>query len=141
MRTKQQLSTCCGRASGVGWRLSTDVLIYSDDQPRAFAPPSPSRVGGRYGSRQGGGMAHNPAAITYPVQLDPEPEGGFIVSFPDFFLDGHSGGYSCGDTREEALTQAGDLLETIVANHLAEGWEVPPPSPARGRPLVPLDPL
>ena len=86
-------------------------------------------------------MAHNPSAITYPVQLDPEPGGGFTVSFPDFFRDGHSGGYSCGDTREEALTQAGDLLETIVANHLAEGWEVPPPSPARGRPLVPPAPL
>jgi antitoxin HicB len=86
-------------------------------------------------------MARNPAAVAYPVQLDPEPEGGFTISFPDFFFDGHSGGYSCGDTREEALAQAADLLETIVANHLAEGWEVPPPSAARGRPLVALDPL
>jgi antitoxin HicB len=86
-------------------------------------------------------MARNPAATAYPVQLDPEPEGGFTVSFPDFFFASHSGGYSCGDTREEALAQAADLLETIVANHLAEGWEVPLPSAARGRPLVALDPL
>jgi antitoxin HicB len=33
------------------------------------------------------------------------------------------------------------IWETIVAHHLAEGWEVPPPSAARGRPLVALDPL
>ena len=42
---------------------------------------------------------------------------------------------------KRALRQAADLLETIVANCLAEGWEVPSPSPPRGRPLVALDPL
>jgi antitoxin HicB len=76
------------------------------------------------------------AALAYPTRLDPEPEGGFTVTFPDFGF-----GVTYGATREEALRQAADLLETIVANCLAEGWDVPPPSPARGRPLTPLEPL
>lgn len=74
--------------------------------------------------------------LAYSAHMQPEPEGGFTVSFPDFGF-----GVTYGATREEALHQAADLLETIVANCLAEGWEVPPPSPARGRPLVALDPL
>jgi len=74
--------------------------------------------------------------LAYPARLDPEPEGGFTVSFPDLGV-----GYTYGATREQALHQAADLLETIVANCLAEGWDVPLPSPARGRPLVPLEPL
>jgi antitoxin HicB len=91
-------------------------------------------------------MARHPPALAYPAQLDPEPDGSaFTVSFPDFFFEEAgqhlSGGYSFGHSREEALAQAADLLETIVAHHLAEGWEVPPPSAARGRPLVALDPL
>ncbi len=85
----------------------------------------------------------NPTLLAYPVRLDPEPEGAFTVSFPDFCSASQpgGGGYTYGATREEALHQAADLLETIVANCLAEGWEVPPPSSARGRPLVALDPL
>ena len=82
----------------------------------------------------GGGRAAQPLA--YPARLDPEPEGGFTVTFADFAF-----GVTYGTTREEALHQAADLLETIVANCLAEGWDVPPPSPAKGRPLVPLEPL
>lgn len=74
--------------------------------------------------------------LAYPARLQPEPEGGFTVTFPDFDM-----GVTYGPDRAEALRQGADLLETIVANCLAEGWEVPPPSPARGRPLVPLDPL
>ena len=74
--------------------------------------------------------------LAYSAHMRPEPEGGFTVSFPDFGF-----GVTYGATREDALRQAADLLETIVANCLAEGWEVPPPSPARGRPLVALDPL
>ena len=74
--------------------------------------------------------------LAYPARLRPEPEGGFTVSFPDFKM-----GYTYGRDRAEALRQAADLLETIVANCLAEGWDVPSPSPARGRNLVALDPL
>jgi antitoxin HicB len=74
--------------------------------------------------------------LSYPARLVAEPEGGFTVTFADFGF-----GVTYGASREEALHQAADLLETIVANCLAEGWDVPAPSPARGRPLVPLEPL
>ncbi|HTT78958.1 MAG TPA: type II toxin-antitoxin system HicB family antitoxin [Stellaceae bacterium] len=85
------------------------------------------------------------ASVAYPVQLDPEPEGGFTISFPDFFFEERgmqlSGGHSQADTREEALRRASDLLASILAGHLAEGYSVPEPSPAEGRPLVGIDPL
>ncbi len=82
------------------------------------------------------GVGRTIKTLAYPARLAPEPEGGFTVSFRDF-----RAGYTYGATREEALHQAADLLETIVANCLAEGWDVPSPSPAKGRPLVPLEPL
>src|SRR5215471_3167236 len=74
--------------------------------------------------------------LSYPVYLEAEPDGGFVVNFPDFLE-----GWSQGDDHEEALAQAADLLETMVANYMAEGWDLPEPSPARGRPLVRLAPL
>ena len=88
-------------------------------------------------------MARSRATFAYPVQLDPEPEGGFTVSFPDFCTPEQpgGGGYSYGRNRDDALTQAEDLLETIIASHMAEEWDVPAPGPARGRPLVALEPL
>jgi antitoxin HicB len=74
--------------------------------------------------------------IAYPARLDAEEDGGYVVTFPDF-----EAGVTQGDDREEALAQAADLLETMVANYMAEGWDLPEPSPARGRPLVRLAPL
>ena len=76
------------------------------------------------------------AILAYPARLKAEPEGGFTVTFPDFDV-----GVTYGSTHEEALRQAADLLETIVANYLAEGWDIPVPSAARGRPLATLEPL
>jgi antitoxin HicB len=72
------------------------------------------------------------AAFAWPVALKRAREGGFVVHFPDF-----PEGYTQGETREEALAQAADLLETMLANYMAEGWTLPSPSAARGRPLVP----
>jgi antitoxin HicB len=75
--------------------------------------------------------------LAYPANLDPDEGGGLLVTFPDFGV-----GVTQGETREEALTQAADLLETMVANYMAEGWDLPDPSPASaGRPLVGLAPL
>jgi antitoxin HicB len=81
-------------------------------------------------------MARPQAPLAWPVSLEPAEEGGFIVNFPDF-----PEGWSQGDDRAEALAQAADLLETMVANYMAEGWNLPEPSPAQGRPLVWLAPL
>jgi antitoxin HicB len=58
------------------------------------------------------------------------------VNFPDF-----PEGWSQGEDHQEALAQAADLLGTMVANHMAEGWDLPDPSPARGWPPVRLAPL
>jgi antitoxin HicB len=81
-------------------------------------------------------MSRSFAPLAWPVKLKPAEEGGFIVNFPDF-----SEGWSQGDDHDEALSQAADLLETMVANYMAEDWDLPEPSPARGRPLVRLAPL
>jgi len=78
-------------------------------------------------------MARLEKALAWPVTLDPAEEGGFVVNFLDF-----PEGWSQGDSREEALAQAADLLETMVANYMAEGWDLPDPSRAAGRPLVNL---
>ena len=71
-------------------------------------------------------MARPETPLAWPVSLDPAEEGGFVVNFPDF-----PEGWSQGDSREEALAQAADLLETMVANYMAEGWDLPDPSRAR----------
>src|SRR5579859_4807905 len=72
----------------------------------------------------------------YPVNLEEEADGGYIVTLPDIGV-----GATQGDDLAEALTQAEDLLETIVLNYMAEGWDVPLPSPAKGRPTVALPAL
>jgi antitoxin HicB len=71
----------------------------------------------------------------WPVDLSPEPEGGFTVTFPNL------PGVSFGKTREEALLQAEDLLEEIVLGLMAHGDEIPQQPPVRGRPLVTLPAL
>jgi predicted RNase H-like HicB family nuclease len=82
-------------------------------------------------------MARLDQPLAWPVSLEPAEEGGFVVNFPDF-----PEGWSQGETREEALLQAADLLETMVGNYMAEGWDLPDPSPdAGGRPVVALAPL
>ena len=74
--------------------------------------------------------------LAYPAHLEAEGDGGYVVTFPDFGV-----GATQGDSFDEALGQAGDLLETMVANYMAEGWDLPAPSPPAGRPLVRLAPL
>jgi antitoxin HicB len=72
----------------------------------------------------------------YPVQLEREEDGGYVVTLPDIGY-----GASQGDTLGEALAQAGDLLEEAVLGMMAHGEEVPSPSPAKGRPIVALPAL
>ena len=72
----------------------------------------------------------------YPVQLEQEEDGGYIVTLPDIGY-----GASQGDTLDEALAQAEDLLEEAVLGMMAHGEEVPSPSRAKGRPTVALPAL
>jgi predicted RNase H-like HicB family nuclease len=51
--------------------------------------------------------------LAYPAQLDAEEDGGYFVTFPDLGV-----GVTQGNTRQEALVQAADLLETMVANYM-----------------------
>jgi antitoxin HicB len=81
-------------------------------------------------------MARAEPPLAWPVTLVPAEEGGFVVNLPDF-----PEGWSQGDSRDEAIAQAADLLETMVANYMAEGWDLPDPSPPVDRQLVPLAPL
>src|SRR5437868_15442548 len=75
-------------------------------------------------------------AERYPVRLEQEEDGGYVVTLPDIGY-----GATQGDDLAEALAQAEDLLEEAILGMLAHGEEVPLPSPARGRPTVTLPAL
>jgi antitoxin HicB len=70
------------------------------------------------------------------VDLILAEEGGFIVNFPDL-----ANGWSQGETRNESLAQAEDLLEEMIPGRMARNEEVPRPSPPKGRPGVALPAL
>jgi antitoxin HicB len=68
--------------------------------------------------------------------LIPAEEGGVIVNFPDL-----PNGRSQGETRDEALAPAEDLLDEMILGGRAPNEDVPGPSPAKGRPVVALPAL
>jgi len=72
----------------------------------------------------------------YPVQLDPEEDGGYVVTLPDIGY-----GATQGDTLDEALLQAEDMLEEAILGMIAHSEDIPAPSPAHGRPIVRLPAL
>jgi len=72
----------------------------------------------------------------FAALLEPEPEGGFTVTFPDI---GYGATY--GATWEEALRQAEDMLEEAILGMIAHNEEVPAPSSAKGRPVARLPAL
>ena len=81
-------------------------------------------------------MAERKTARGYPVRLDQEADGGYVVTLPDIGY-----GATQGDTLEEALHQAEDLLEEAILGVMANNEDVPLPSAARGRPVVRLPAL
>jgi antitoxin HicB len=60
----------------------------------------------------------------YSALLEPEPDGGFTVTFPEIGF-----GATYGETWNEALRQAEDMLEEAVLGLIAHGEEVPEPAP------------
>lgn len=60
----------------------------------------------------------------YYALLEPEPEGGFTVTFPEI---GYGATY--GATWEEALRQAEDMLEEAILGMIAHSEDVPAPVP------------
>ena len=81
-------------------------------------------------------MTQRKTARGYPVRVDQEADGGYVVTLPDIGY-----GATQGDTLVEALHQAEDLLEEAILGVMANDEDVPLPSPARGRPVVGLPAL
>ena len=73
-----------------------------------------------------------PDAINYHAEVERDPDGRYVVTFPDF-----GWGTTDGATLEEALVEAKDLLRELIATTIREGEGLPAPSRAgKRRPLV-----
>jgi antitoxin HicB len=68
--------------------------------------------------------------LNYPVELEFD-EDAVLVSFPDI-----PGARTFGDNRAEALANAVDALETMLAAMIDDREDIPEPSAADGRPIV-----
>ncbi len=68
--------------------------------------------------------------LNYPVDLVAD-DGTVMVSFPDI-----PGARTWGEDEGEALANAVDALETMLAAMIGDREDIPAPSPARGRPTV-----
>ncbi|HEX9860787.1 MAG TPA: type II toxin-antitoxin system HicB family antitoxin [Nitrospirota bacterium] len=67
----------------------------------------------------------------YPVNLEAQPEGGYVVTFPDV-----PEAITQGEDVEEALLYAVDALETALSMYVDARRPLPEPSAAEGRPTV-----
>ena len=74
--------------------------------------------------------------LQYPAVLQKDDNDTWLVTFPDF-----DDAVTFGETPDEALAHAVDALETVIIFRMKHKFEVPTPSPARGRPLVSIPPL
>jgi antitoxin HicB len=77
------------------------------------------------------------AALVYPALLEPEPEGGFTVTFPEAGIAA-----TYGPNWDAARAQAEDMLEEAILGMIAYGEDVPcsasVPKGRRLRPSIPL---
>ena len=67
----------------------------------------------------------------YPVILEAQPEGGFVVTFPDV-----PEAITQGEDEEEALLYAVEALESALLFYINDRAPLPVPSEADGRPTV-----
>jgi antitoxin HicB len=72
----------------------------------------------------------------YPFEMEPQPEGGFTVTFPDV-----PEAITEGDTAAEARARAEDALVTALSFYTDDARPLPVPSAARGRPVAMVPPL
>lgn len=61
--------------------------------------------------------------IRYPAKIEPQKPSGYFVQFVDF-----DEAFSEGDTLDEALFNAAEVLTLTLEGRLEEGLDVPPPS-------------
>jgi antitoxin HicB len=72
--------------------------------------------------------------LRYPANFEAAEEGGFIVTFPDF-----PEAITQGDSIEDALIHAADVLESVLDYYIEDGLPIPAPSkPKRGQHLIEL---
>lgn len=75
--------------------------------------------------------------LDYPVMLEAQPEGGFVVTFPDV-----PEAITQGEDEDEALLYAVDALETALSFYVEARKPLPPASKAkRGQKTVRPSPL
>lgn len=60
--------------------------------------------------------------MEYFAKFEPDPDGGFVIEFPDF-----GWGVSQGDDEEDGRRMAADLLITMIQEHIRTGRELPKP--------------
>jgi antitoxin HicB len=66
--------------------------------------------------------------MEYPALFEPAPEGGFVVTFPDF-----AWGVTQGDSEKDANEMAADAIHTMIRELIRKGEPVPRPGKPRGR--------
>jgi antitoxin HicB len=66
--------------------------------------------------------------MDYPALFEPAEEGGFVITFPDF-----DWGITQGDTEAEGREMAAAALQTMIAEHIRKGEDLPRPTRPRGR--------
>lgn len=64
--------------------------------------------------------------MEYPVRLEPDDNGTWLVTFPDV-----EGAVTFGETVEDALRRAPDALATVLDAYIKDRRPIPPPSAAR----------
>ncbi len=75
------------------------------------------------------------ASLAYPALFEPEPEGGFTVTFPEAGIAA-----TYGPNWDAARAQAEDMLEEAILGMMAHGEDVPwPASVPKGGRLTPLN--
>ncbi len=72
----------------------------------------------------------------YPADIERDEDGRHVITFPDF-----GWGATDGATRDEALSEARDLLRELIAATMREGSDLPQPSRATKRQPLVVPPL
>ena len=63
--------------------------------------------------------------VIYPVLFYEEKEGGYSVFVPDLRKALNTNASTCGDTLEEAMAMAEDLIAGLVLDEMEEGHKIP----------------
>ena len=71
--------------------------------------------------------------LIYPVHLEPQPEGGYVVTFPDI-----PEAITQGEDKADAMVWAADALMVMLGSYMDDKQKIPAPSPLRGRQSVVL---